>query len=213
LASYAQVRLFQEKEGRKAAIDYLQAHRTALVELEQFSRENKSKDDNSLINSIDNFRIQTKSMYVWWMLRDMVGENALYAALHDYKAADDKDPKYMQQLIEARAHRDLQWFFDDWVYHDRGLPDFRITSVYPSKLASGGYMVTVTVENAGAAGAEIPVTLHTQASEAAGKLIVGGKSKASIRIQSPSLPQDVSLNDGSVSESDMSNDVHKIESH
>jgi hypothetical protein len=213
LASYAQVRLFEEKEGRKAAIDYLQAHRTALVELEQFSRENKSKDDNSLINSIDNFRIQTKSMYVWWMLRDMVGENALYAALHDYKAADDKDPKYMQQLIEARAHRDLQWFFDDWVYHDRGLPDFRITSVYPSKLASGGYMVTVTVENVGAAGAEIPVTLHTQASEAAGKLIVGGKSKASIRIQSPSLPQDVSLNDGSVSESDMSNDVYKIESH
>ncbi|MGH9516569.1 MAG: hypothetical protein ACRD3P_12930 [Terriglobales bacterium] len=211
LSSYAQVRLFDEKEGRKAAIDYLQGHRAELVELERFSSENKTKDD-SLISSLDDFRVQTKSMYVWWMLRDMVGENALYAALHNYKATDDTDPKYMQTLIEAQAHRDLQWFFDDWVYHDRGLPDFRVTSVYPSKLASGGYMVTVTVENVGDAGAEIPVTLHTQDSEASGKLVVAGTSKASIRIQSPSIPQDATLNDGTVPESDTSNDVYKIES-
>jgi hypothetical protein len=211
LSSYAQVRLFEEKEGRKAAIDYLRAHRAALVELEKFSSENKSKDE-SLISSVDDFRVRTKSMYVWWMLRDMVGENALYAALHNYKATDDTDPKYTQKLIEAQAHRDLQWFFDDWVYHDRGLPDFRVASVYPSKLASGGYMVTVTVENLGDAGAEIPVTLHTQDSEASGKLVIAGKSKASIRIESPSLPRDVTLNDGSVPESDTSNDVYKIES-
>jgi hypothetical protein len=211
LASYAQVRLFEEREGRKAAIDYLQGHRTALVDLEKVSAEDKSQD-NSLISSLDDFRIQTKSMYVWWMLCDMVGENALYAALHDYKAADDKDPKYMQRLIEAQAHRDLQWFFDDWVYHDRGLPDFRVKSVYPSKLASGGYMVTVTVENAGDAGAEVPVTLHTPDSEASDKLVVARKSQGSIRIQTPSLPQDVTLNDGSVPESDTRNDIYKIES-
>ena len=211
LASYAQVRLIEEKEGRKAAIDYLQGHRAALVELEKVSAENKPKD-NSLITSLDDFRIQTKSMYAWWMLRDMVGEPVLDAALHNYKAADDNDPTYMQKLIEKESYRNLQWFFDDWVYHDRGLPDFRVTSVYPSKLASGGYMVTVTVENAGDAGAEIPVTLHTQDSEASGKVVVLGKSKASVRIQTPSLPQDVTLNDGSVPESDTSNDVYKIES-
>ena len=71
-------------------------------------------------------------------------------------------------------------------------------------------MVTVTVENVGEASAEIPVTLHTQDSEASGKLVVAGKSKASIRIQSPSLPQDVTLNDGSVPESDTRNDVYKL---
>ena len=212
LGSYAQVRLIEEKQGRTAGITYLQGHRPALVELEKISSENKNKDD-SLSNSVDDFRIQTKSMYVWWMLRDMVGENALYAALHSYKTADDNDSKYMQQLIEARAQRDLQWFFDDWVYHDRGLPDFRVASVYPSKLGNGGYMVTVTIENLGAAGAEIPVTLHAQDSEASGKLVIAGKSKASIRIQSPSLPQNVTLNDGSVPESDTSNDLYKIESH
>ena len=210
LASYAQVRLFEEKEGRKAASDYLQGHRTALVELEKVSAENKTKDD-SLINSLDDFRIQTKSMYVWWVLGDMVGEKALFAALHNYKAADDSDPKYMQKLIEAQTHRDLQWFFDDWVYHDRGLPEFRVASVYPSPLPTGGYMVTVMVENRGDAGAEIPVTLHMQGSEASDRLIVAGNSKASVRIQTPSLPQDVTLNDGSVPESDTSNDVYKID--
>jgi hypothetical protein len=211
LASYAQVRLFEEKEGRKAATDYLQGHRAALVELEKLSAESKT-DDNSLIRSLDDFRIQTKSMYVWWMLRDMLGENALYAALHNYKKEDDSDPKYMQKLIEAQAHRDLQWFFDDWVYHDRGLPEFRVASVYPSPLPTGGYMVTVVVENRGGAGAEIPVTLHMQGSEASDRLIVAGNSKASVRIQTPSLPQDVTLNDGSVPESNTSNDIYKIES-
>lgn len=209
LASYAQVRLVEDKKGRQAAVDYLQGHRTALLDLEKVSGERK-KDNDSLINSLDDFRIQTKSMYMWWMLRDMVGETVLNAALHNYKAADDKDPAYMQKLIEAQAHRDLRWFFDDWVYHDRGLPDFRVASVYPSRLATGGYMVTVTVENLGDAGAEVPVTLHMQSSEATERLIVAGKSKASVRIQTPSLPQDAAVNDGSVPESDASNDVYKL---
>jgi aminopeptidase N len=211
LASYAQARLIQEKQSRQAAINYLQAHRTTLVDLEKVSREANSNDD-SLISSVDDFRVQTKAMYVWWMLRDMVGENALETALHSYKAADDNDPRYMEKSIEGAAHRDLQWFFDDWVYHDRGLPDFRVASVYPSRLSTGGYMVTVTVENLGAAGAEIPVTLHMQGSEASDRLIVPGKSKASVRIQTPSLPLDATLNDGSVPENDTSNDVYKMES-
>ncbi len=211
LASYAQARLIQEKESRQAAIDYLQAHRPTLVDLEKVSGRPNGEDD-SLIGSVDAFRVQTKSMYVWWMLRDMIGEGALETALHHYKAADDNDSKYMQRLIDSEAHRDVQWFFDDWVYHDHGLPDFRVASVYPSRLPSGGYMVTVTVENLGAAGAEIPVTLHMQGSEASDRLIVPAKSKASVRIQTPTLPLEVILNDGGVPESDTSNDVYKIES-
>ena len=212
LASYAEVRLVEEKEGRPAAIAYLQAHRSALVELEKVSGESKGSND-SLISSLDDFRIQTKSMYVWWMLRDTVGEEMLDAALHNYKAANDndKDPAYMQKLVETQAHRDLQWFFDDWVYHDRGLPDFRIESVYPNQLPSGGYMVTVTVENLGGAGAEVPVTLHMQTGEAPERLLIRGRSKASVRIQAPSLPREVTVNDGSVPESDINNNRYRVE--
>jgi len=211
LASYAHVRLIEEKETRQAAFDYLRGHRSALVDLEKLSTEHK-REDASLINSLDDFSIQTKSMYVWWMLRDMIGENALDAALHNYKAADDKDGVYMQRMIEGQAHRDLQWFFDDWVYHDHGLPDFRISSVYPSALASGGYMVTITVENLGGAGAEVPVTLHMQSGEESQRLVIPGKSKASVRIQAASMPQEVTVNDGSVPESDISNNGYKVES-
>ncbi|MCU1270552.1 MAG: hypothetical protein JWN74_1846 [Acidobacteriaceae bacterium] len=212
LAGYAQVRLVEEKQKRQAAIAYLQAHRSALVEVEKVSGERKGAND-SLISSLDDFRIQTKSMYVWWMLQDMVSEDALNAVLHNYKAANDKDkdPAYMQKLIETQAHRDLQWFFDDWVYHDRGLPDFRVESVYSSQLPSGGYMVTVTIENLGEAGAEVPVTLHMQTGEASERLLIRGRSKASVRIQAPSLPQEVTVNDGSVPESDISNNGYKIE--
>jgi aminopeptidase N len=151
-------------------------------------------------------------MYVWQMLREMIGDEALAAALRNYKAADDNRPNYMQKRIEAEAHRDLQWFFDDWVYQDRGLPDFRIASVYPSALASGGYMVTVTVENLGRAGAEVPVTLHFGTGEASENLVVPGKSKTSIRIQSASRPVSATVNDGSVPESDMTNNQYQIKS-
>jgi hypothetical protein len=213
LARYAQVRFVQEREGRSAALKYLQSHDTDLVtRTTRASAEQTSSAANSLINSPDEFYVQTKAMSVWWMLRDIVGENSLTTALHNYRSADDRDASYMQKLVEAQAHRDLEWFFDDWVYRDRGLPDFRIFSVYPRELVNGGYMVTVTVENLGGAAAEIPVTLHMEHSDASQRLVVPGKSRASIRIQAASLPQEVSVNDGGVPETNMNNNTFRIES-
>jgi aminopeptidase N len=168
--------------------------------------------EHSLINSIDAFYIEAKSMNVWYMLRDMVGETALIAALHNYKAADDNRTDYMQKLIQAQAHRDLEWFFDDWVYRDRGLPDFRIVSVYPRQLATGGYMITVTIENLGTAAAEVPVTLKMAASEASARLIVPAKSTESIRIPTPAMPVEAVVNDGSVPQSDVRNNTFRISS-
>ena len=80
-----------------------------------------------------------------------------------------------------------------------GLPDFRVESVFPRKLVSGGYLVTVTVENLGEAGAEVPVTLRTDTEEISKRLEVHAKSKASIRIETASTPREVVVNDGSVS--------------
>ncbi len=211
LARYAQVNFLQEKEGRDAAIEYLRNHRQSLIESEKLASAETDQAARSLINADDEFYIQSKAMNVWWMLRDIVGDTALSAALHNYKSEDDKAPGYIQKLIEAQAHRDLEWFFDDWVYRDRGLADFRILSVYPRPLLSGGYMVTVTVENSGQAGAEIPVTLKMAKGESMERLMVPAKSNASVRILCPSLPQQATVNDGSVPESDTSNNVRKID--
>ena len=72
-------------------------------------------------------------------------------------------------------------------------------------------MVTVTIENLGDAGAEVPVMLKMEQGQVSKRLLVRGKSKAIIRIEAVSTPLEIVVNDGSVPESDMSNNVYKIE--
>jgi hypothetical protein len=162
----------------------------------------------SLIRSTDPTYYSIKAMYVWWMLRDMVGDDALQRAIHSYRAADDKQPAYMQQLIQTQAKRDLEWFFDDWVYRDRGLPDFHVPTAFARALVPGNYSITVTVENLGDAGAEVPFTVRGEEGEAAGRLVVKAKSSAVQRVQLGARPVSVTVNDGSVPESNTSNDTY-----
>jgi hypothetical protein len=210
LARYAQAAFIEEQSGRLAALNYLTAHRTPLVEAEKVKPDaTGSETTRSLINAPDDLYLQSKAMDVWWMLRDML-DNSSLGVLLNYRMADDKDGNYMQRVIEKESHRDLQWFFDDWVYRDRGLPDFRVDSVYARPIVDGGYMVTVTIENLGDAGAEVPVILRMASSEVIKRLEVRGKSKAAVRIEAASTPLEVVVNDGSVPESDMSNNVFKV---
>ena len=111
----------------------------------------------------------------------------------------------MPKLIAAQTQRDLQWFFDDWVYRDRGLPDFRVISLYPRQNLNGGVTVTVSVENLGGAGAEVPFTVHSKLDDVSGRLFVPAKDKASTRVELRQPPLDAMVNDGSVPESDMNN--------
>lgn len=208
LAHYAQAVFVADNAGRQAALDYLNAHRAPLVEAEKATKPGEEAS-HSLINAPDDLYLQSKAMDVWWMLRDLLGDHPL-GFLLDYHASDDHDAAYMQRLIEKQTHRDLQWFFDDWVYRDRGLPDFRVDSVYPRPLVEGGYMVTVTIENLGNAGAEVPIILRSATEEIIKRLEVHAKSKATTRVQTASIPLEVIVNDGSVPESDVSNNVFKV---
>ena len=86
------------------------------------------------------------------------------AALPDDKL--DSDPKEFQRVLERSSKRDLGWFFDDWVYRDRGLPDLSIASVTPRALdqignKGAGWLVAVEVRNDGDAAAEVPVTVRS----------------------------------------------------
>jgi hypothetical protein len=209
LSHYAQVEFIEQQKGRQAGLDYLDAHKKVLVEAERQPGEKLGGAERSLIGAPDDLYAQTKSLYVWWMLRDMLG-SALNSALLNYQATDDKDSAYTQRLLEKESHVELQWFFDDWVYQDRGLPDFKVASVFSAPTGAGGFLVTITIENLGNAGAEVPVTLQMESGEIRKRLEVHGKSKASLRIEAPSAPKQVTVNDGSVPESDMSNNTFKI---
>jgi len=213
LAHFAQTLERERQNGRQSALDFMDLRRTAIVDAERTlaaKRNQTAAADESLINTNTGEFYRSKAMYVWWMLRDMIGDTALKKALAAYRPDQDKEASYMRRLIEAQTHRDLEWFFDDWVYRDRGLPDFRVESAYPRASVDGGYVVTLTIENLGDAGAEVPVTLRMASGEVTKRLEVHAKSKASIRVEASSIPKEVVVNDGSVPESDVSNNVFEI---
>ena len=214
LAHFAQA-VYREREGgRQSALDFMGLHRTALAQAEKALAEEHGQNTGageSLISTSIEDLYRSKAMYVWWMLRDMIGEDVLKKALAAYRADADTTPSYMQHLIQVQTKRDLGWFFDDWVYRDPGLPDFHLASVYPWEPSRKTYVVTVTVENLGDAAAEVPVILRMEQGQVTQRLLVRGKSKATIRIEAISTPQEIVLNDGSVPESNTRNNVYRIE--
>jgi aminopeptidase N len=216
LAHFAQALYMEQVSGRLAALNYMGQHRSALSapEKDKPATASRSEDDvnRSLINTYDEELYRSKAMCVWWMLRDLVGEAALKKALAAYRADDDKEPSYMQRLIQAQTQRDLEWFFDDWVYRDRGLPDFKVASAFTRRTLPEGYLLTITVNNLGGAGAEVPLTVKFAGGEVTERLVVRGKSNDVIRVESPEAQEEVGVNDGSVPESDVTNNVFKIES-
>jgi len=142
----------------------------------------------------------------------MVGDDTLRRALETYRPAEDKDVTYMQKLLQKISGRDLQWFFESWVYQDRGLPDFRVASAFARRMSGANFVSTVTVENLGDAAAEVPVTVRFEDDDVTQRVLVSGKDKAVVRIETPGVPIEVVVNDGSVPESDLTNNSFKITS-
>jgi hypothetical protein len=215
LAHFAEAMYRQEQGGRQAALDFLGLHRAAFLDSEkEVSAAPEKEVGQPLAVTFDETYYRSKAAYVWWMLRDMAGDDALKEAIRKYRAEDDNDndkaPKYVERLIEAAAKRDLSWFFDDWVYQDRGLPDFHVQSVHPWKTEKGVQFITVTLENLGNAGAEVPFTILFEGGEITKRIEVRAKATATTRVELPGTASKIIVNDGSVPESDLTNNVFKI---
>jgi len=212
LAHFAQALYLGQQSGRQAALDYMGAHRAALSAVEAASTAPRSDDEakHSLVNTTSEELYRSKAMCVWWMLRDMLGDAALKKAIASYKPEQDIDPSYMPRLISAQTRRDLEWFFDDWVYRDHGLPDFKVDSAFTRKTVNGGFVVTITLENLGTAGAEVPVIIKSPGGEVVKRIEVRAKSKATVRVEMAAAPQEIVVNDGSVPESGTKNNTFKV---
>jgi hypothetical protein len=221
LAHFAEALYRQGQGGREAALDLLGLHRAAFLDQEKELAAALVKDfggknladthlGQPLMSTFDETYYRSKAAYVWWMLRDMVGDSALKQAIGKYRAEEDKDPKYVEQLIESACKRDLNWFFDDWVYRDRGLPDFRVQSVHPWKTDKGEQMITVTMENLGFAGAEVPFTVVYDGGEIPQRIEIRARSTATTRVALPGTGSEIKINDGSVPEIDVTNNVFTI---
>ncbi|HZY62849.1 MAG TPA: M1 family aminopeptidase [Edaphobacter sp.] len=206
----------EHSQGRDAALGQLQeqVNTLALAEPDLSQPANAAHEGQSLIDASDEIYYRTKAAAVLWMLRSVAGNDGLKQALQIYRqhGEQDNDPKEFQRILEKCAHKDLGWFFDDWVYRDRGLPDLTIVSVTPRQLPAKGpkgssWLVAVDVRNDGDAVAEVPVTVRSGQLTATERLRIAGRSSASTRIVFESTPEEVIVNDGSVPEMGVS--VHR----
>lgn len=222
LERFLQAVSVEHRSGRKEALQFLNEYLPPLIKAEEEANTRSSPGpragdsqaaDNSLLNTSDEILLRGKGSFVFWMLRDMLGDTVLQKAIAAYRPGADASPAYWQSLLEEGRKRDLEWFFDDWVYRDRGLPEFRIETVYsrplledPNKLS----LVTVTIENTGGAGAEVPVFIQTSSGERTLRVLVKAHEKASGRSQVPAAPTRAVVNDGSVPESNTNNNTYEV---
>lgn len=207
-AHLAQALMRERQDGRAAALAFMEQRLTPLVLVDSGATE--SAKTSSLVNTTSEVFYRTKAMYVWWMLREIVGQRALLDSVQQYDPEADMEPSYIQKLLEKNSHKDLEWFFDDWVYQDRGLPEFTISNGYARPSLQGIFLVSATIENTGAAGAEVPVIVHTQNGDVVTRLRVPAHGKTAARVEVSSRPLEVTVDDGSVPEADRSDNTTAV---
>src|SRR5271165_684760 len=184
---------------RNLALEKLEASRGALAFAEPGTPGSAPGQD--LLHASDAVYYRTKATYVFWMLRDIAGDRQLAAALQAYNPAEDTSPEYFEHLVERASGKDLKWFFDNWVYRDRGLPDLSIAGVYTSAAAhEGEYLVAIDISNDGFAEVEVPVTVRSHESTLTERVRLSGKTRTVRRMLTRGEPEEVIVNDGTVPE-------------
>ncbi|HEX3436056.1 MAG TPA: hypothetical protein VHT24_04745 [Pseudacidobacterium sp.] len=206
IANFLVTLWIEQDKGRESALEYMESSRGALALAEPPSPGESSGEP--LISASDAIYYRSKATYVLWMLRDLAGDKALSSALRNYDPSQDTSPEYFEHLVEQASGKNLKWFFDDWVYHDKGLPDLSIAAVYPSSTSqSGQYLVAIDLANDGYAAVEVPLIVHTKTGTQNERVQIPSRSKITHRMLVQGLPTEVILNDGVVPEVQAS--IHK----
>jgi hypothetical protein len=203
VAQWIALQWIEQRAGRAAAIGQMDSRRAALSLAE--TSDPGIDPGQSLINAWSDIYYRDKAAYVLWMLRDIAGDTPFAQALQTYNPANDHDASYFQSLLQKTSGKDLEWFFNDWVDRDRGLPDLHIASAYQRSLltknsSTKNYLVSVDVQNDSFCSAEVPVTVEATSSNQTKRLLVPAHTRAALRMLLDSEPNQVIVNDGSVPE-------------
>jgi hypothetical protein len=210
VANFVGTLWIEANRGPTAALENLNADRPALAVAEPSTPGEGPGED--LLHAASAVYYRTKAQYVLWMLRGIAGDAPLQNALQHYDPAQDTTPEYFEQLVERASGKDLRWFFDDWVYHDRGLPDLSIVGVYPSREAHQQTLVAVEIANDGYAEVEVPVTVKGADAAVTERVRVPAHGRVTHRITFQEDPTEVDVNDGTVPEVEDSIHVKKLTS-
>ena len=191
----------EKQRGRDLALGSLEVGRTALALAEPESPGQSA--GQPLAAAISPVYYRTKAAYVLWMLRDVVGDQTLSAALRAYDPAQDqgKEMRSFEKLLETAGIRpNLSEFFDDWVDKDKGLPDLSVEGAFPTPASAGNWLVSVNLINNGYASAEVPVTVRSESNSATQRVLVPARGKVAQRILVQGKPVEVQVNDGTIPE-------------
>lgn len=208
----------EKQQGRQKALTALESGRQPLALAEPESPGESAGQPLAVAISPVFFR--SKATYVLWMLRDIVGDATLSAALRAYDPARDlgkgtakeSGADSFETLVEqAGDQHNLGWFFKDWVDADKGLPDLSIESVFPTAQPAGNWLVAVNLSNAGYASAEVPVTVTSDQTSITQRVRIPARSKVVQRVLIQGQPIQVQLNDGTVPETEASVHVTRLD--
>ena len=194
----------EQQYGRTKALEMLEGGRSALTLAEPESP-GQSPGQPLASASVPTY-YRTKAAYVFWMLRDIAGDDALSAALRTGPQA----PADFEAALQSSAKSDLHWFFADWVDADRGLPDLSIESLFTSPEQGGNWLTAVHLANAGYAGVDVPVIVRTDTISITQRVQIPARGKTIARIPIHGRPVEVRVNDGSVPETNATVHVTKV---
>jgi len=217
----------EKQSGREKALEALESGRAALALIEPPSPGESAGQPLAQATSPAYYRM--KATYVFWMLRDLIGDPALAAALRAYSPAEDaaqglgpasRPGSFEKLLAQSGLRGDLSWFLADWVDADKGLPDIAIDSVYPTSAEptprpsnssdsgappeANSWLVTVGLTNSGYAAADVPVIVRNALTSVTERVLVPARGKATKRILIQGRPTEVQANDGTVPETEAS---------
>ena len=221
VASFMNTLWIEKTSGREKALQSLEAGRTALALAEPASP--GESPGQPLAQAISPVYYRTKATYIFWMLREALGDDALSAALRAYdpaaetnlapaglNPAHDPAPTPFEKILEQAAPADsapsplwkgtarptLSWLFSDWINADKGLPELAISGVFPTAEQAGNWLVTVNIANTGYAAAEVPVTVHSDTSTVTERVLVPARGTANPHLLLLGKPTQVEVNDG-----------------
>jgi hypothetical protein len=208
LAQFMYLLWIERTSGRDAAVKELRAESSALAQAE-------TTPTQPLPEASDELYLRNKSAAVLWMLRDLAGDDALKQAIRAYRLEPSDDPQTLERILEQKKGSSLAWFFDDWVYADKGLPDLSIVAVTPSELPlrggkAQGWLVAVEVHNDGNAATEVPVTVRSGALTTTEQLRVPAHANATTRVLFQKTPEEVIVNNGEIPEMQTSEHTRRL---
>jgi hypothetical protein len=215
----------ERTQGREAAVAQLGSLLQPLTLAEPALEAGKpAPAGQPLPNATSEFYYRRKAAAVWWMLRDLAGNDALKQSLQAWRVqpvstqTPQQDAVRFETVLEKTSGKDFRWFFEDWVLNDRGLPDLTIVDITPRELApslgkSAGWLVAVTVRNDGAAVADVPLVIRSGSFSTTQRLRIPGFGGTSTRIVVEAPPTEVLLNDGSTPEQRTSTHSREIVMH